>query len=372
MKVYQKRGALNYKEKRLVSDIEKSLEQLFEEQPELAQEFEPAKNFEELKSLYAKYCVTDTEFTEVPENKETTHEEFRRGIKDSVEPAEEKFAPEESQTFVDPFNEAEPIVRDYVQSGGLKEEGETESTQTEFDEPTTQKGAFEMPSAEAEKGTSNNNSQPKAKKPEPPKPINPKFDDMSDSKKKRSTKRFAKIIIEGVCLLAEKGCIWWTTKDITEDKLVEYEIDDVMDLQILLSLEDGQQATVREWFGQKVNDAQTLFKVSEADKSDLIDSLYEVMLEKGVAPTPMQELIINAVKTFVLDMGLKAFALSSQINNVLGQLKSMKVSSPKQAKQNFEDEDEDFNDMQDIDNLSFENPATNEQEEVTETGLTTI
>ena len=129
-----------------------------------------------------------------------------------------------------------------------------------------------------------------------------------------------------------------------------------MDLQILLTLDDGQQATVREWFGQKVNDAQTLFKVSETDKSDLIDSLYEVMLEKGVAPTPMQELIINAVKTFVLDMGLKALGLSAQINNVLGQLKSMKANT---MEANFEEE------------ANFENPATEQQEQVTETGLAT-
>lgn len=356
MKVYLKRGALNYKEKRLVSAIEKALEEKIAKEPELAQQFDPARNFEELKALFDEHCVTDTEFIEVPNDKkdgsETTHEEFRKSIEDTIEkPAPEKAS--EPKTFIDPFNDAEPIVRDYVQSGGLKEEGEQQSTQTEFAEPTTQKGAFEMPSSEDEKGSGG--KPEKTKKPEPSKPINPKFDDMSDSKKKRSTKRFAKVIIEGVCLLAEKGCIWWTTKDITEDKLAQYEIDGDMDLGILLTLDDGQQATVREWFAQKVNDTQTLFKVSETDKNDLIDSLYEVMLEKGVAPTPMQELIINAVKTFVLDMGLKAFGLSAQINNVLGQLRSMKANT---MESDFEDK------------ADFENPAT-QQEEVTELGLTT-
>jgi hypothetical protein len=362
MKVYQKRGALNYKEKRMVTAIEKALSEKIAKQPELANQFDPARNFDELKSLFDEYCVTDTEFVDIPNNEkvgnqqetETTHEEFRKGMEDTIQkPKPEQ--PTETKTFIDPFNDAEPIVRDYVQSGGLKEEGEQQSTQTEFAEPTTQQGAFEMPTDDDEKGASGKTI--KGKKPEPSKPINPKFDDMSDSKKKRSTKRFAKIIIEGVCLLAEKGCIWWTTKNITEDKLAQYEIDGEMDLQILLTLDDGQQATVREWFAQKVNDAQTLFKVSETDKSDLIDSLYEVMLEKGVAPTPMQELIINAVKTFVLDMGLKALGLSSQINNVLGQLKLMKANT---MEANFEED------------VNFENPATEQEEQqVTETGLTT-
>ena len=356
MKVYLKRGALNYKEKRLVADIEKALAEKIAQDPELANQFDPARNFDELKALFETYCVTDTEFTEIPneekEGNEPTHEEFRKGMENSVEkPVVEKSS--EPKNTIDPFNSAEPIVRDYVQSGGLKEEGEEENTQTEFAEPTTQQGAFEMPSSDDERGTGGKSA--KTKKPEPIKPINPKFDDMSDNKKKRSTKRFAKVIVEGVCLLAEKGCIWWTTKDITEDKLAQYEIDGDMDLGILLTLDDGQQATVREWFAQKINDTQTLFKVSETDKNDLIDSLYEVMLEKGVAPTPMQELIINAVKTFVLDMGLKAFALSSQIKNVLGQLKAMKSNTMESG---F---DEDTN---------FENPAT-QQEEVMETGLTT-
>ena len=78
-------------------------------------------------------------------------------------------------------------------------------------------------------------------------------------------------------------------------------------------------------FGQKVKEADTLFKVSKEDKDDLIDSLYEVMLEKGVAPTPMQELMINAVKTFVLDMGLKAYAMNQQIKSVLTQLTQLKM-----------------------------------------------
>jgi hypothetical protein len=94
-----------------------------------------------------------------------------------------------------------------------------------------------------------------------------------------------------------------------------------------------------------------LFKVSKEDKDDLTDSLFEVMIEKGIAPTPMQELIINAVKTFIIDMGLKATQLSAEIKNVIEQLKVMK-------KQDDNAEDIDYGDANINDDIADENPAT--------------
>jgi NACalpha-BTF3-like transcription factor len=116
-------------------------------------------------------------------------------------------------------------------------------------------------------------------------------------------------------------------------------MDGEMDLQILLTLENNQQATVRQWFGQKVGEAQTIFKVTEEDKNDLIDSLYEVMLEKGIAPTPMQELIINSVKAFVIDMGVKAMMFNNQIKGVLEQLRQLKREENEQNVANLNEED---------------------------------
>jgi hypothetical protein len=350
-KVYHKRGATNYKEKKMVQALEKVLLNRFEKEPNLASTFQPAKNFDELKALHDKFCVEEAEFTEVlnsqnepATNEVTTHEEFIKGMQETIEPKEIEQTMNEDLGFVDPFNDAEPIVRGYVLDdkkligGGEQEGGDANSGSSDFAEPIDDASAFELPNGDDEKGTSkrsannnsgggnNNNKQEK----EPKKPINPSFDTMDNAKKKRSTKKFAKMIVEAVCILAEKGCIWWTTKDITEDKLAEYEMNGEMDLQILLTLEDNQQATVRQWFGQKVQDAQTLFAVSEEDRNDLIDSLYEVMLEKGIAPTPMQEVIINAVKVFVIDMGVKAFMFNQQIKGVLTQLREMKAQEKKE------------------------------------------
>jgi hypothetical protein len=342
-KVYQKRGAVNYKEKKMITALEKELSSRFEKNPDLASTFRPAKNIDELKELYEQYCIEDVAFEESGDKTpEQQHKEFRESLQEDVKPIVEEKTASETQTdstFLDPFNDAEPIVRDYVmEDKKISTEEDNQTTkQTTFEEPLDDKMAFELPNMDDEKGNSKRSSQQKQKTDS--KPINPSFDTMDNGKKKRSTKRFAKMIIEATCILAEKGCIWWTTKDITEDKLAKYEMDGEMDLQILLTLENNQQATVRQWFGQKVGEAQTIFKVTEEDKNDLIDSLYEVMLEKGIAPTPMQELIINSVKTFVIDMGVKAMMFNNQIKGVLEQLRQLKREENEQNVSNLSEED---------------------------------
>lgn len=328
MRIYTKRGAPNYKEKRMIEAIEKAVLSKKNQDPNFS--FEPASNFEELKALHDKLTTEEVGYEEVQdeageEDLEKKHKEFRAGMEDTVQ--------KKSEGVIDPFNEAEPIIRDYVMNDGFSSDNnkESEPANQSFAEPTSFAESFELPSVEDERAGSTKNE--KAKKDKKEAAFNPSFDDMSGNKKRRSTKKFAKIIVEGVSILAEKGCIWWTTKDITEDKLVKYELEDKMDLQILLTLDDQQQITVREWFGLKVREADTLFKVSKEDKDDLIDSLYEVMLEKGIAPTPTQELIINSVKTFVLDMGLKAYAFNQQIKSVLNQLIEIKNNQREVASQ---------------------------------------
>jgi hypothetical protein len=322
MKIYVKKGATNYKEKKLIAEIENALTKKNKTDSNILNSFSPATNWDELKALHDKFCGNFTEYEEVQEETdiEQKHKDFKQGMAETMQP-------NDNQSVIDPFNDAEPIVRDYVLSEDFESKEQSEEPlKKSFDEPTSFEESFELPSDDAEKSSSK--TQPKEKQSkdskQPTEKVNPRFEDMSNAKKRRSTKKLAQMIVQGACILAEKGCIWWTTKDITEDKLIQYEIENTMDLQILLTLDEGQQITVREWFGAKVVQANTLFKVSKEDKEDLIDSLFEVLLEKGIAPTPMQELMINAVKTFVLDMGLKAFAMRMEIKSVLTQLVAMK------------------------------------------------
>ncbi len=348
-KVYLKKGNLNYKERKYISAIEKALS----EKGLDSSEFNPATNFGELETLYNKYCVQDVEFTEVGNDKtddstskEGEHKSFRDGMKDTVEKNNNSSAVEDDG-FTDPFNQGEVIVRDYVGGGdgSMKDpNAEQQEVKTTFEEPTTFHESFEMPkNDEGDKksgGSSLAKKEGKDKKEVKSEPVNPAFDDMSTAKKKKSPKQMARAIVEGVCKLAEFGSIWWVTKDITEDKVIEYEINDTIDVQILLSLDEKQQVTVKNWFAKQVKDANEILKIDEEDKNDLVDSLYEVMLEKGIAPTPMQELIINAVSTIVIGLGVKAFAMGQQINSVLSQLKALRVEQ-KEA-QNTQTEEDQF------------------------------
>lgn len=365
-KVYLKKGNLNYKERKYITAIEKALNEKGLSQSE----FNPATNFGELETLYNKYCVEDVEFTEIKSDKtegtssvEDEHKNFRDGAKETVEQPSADVGGDEDP-FTDPFNQGEVIVRDYVGGGdgSMKDpNSEQQEVKTTFEEPTTFHESFEMPKHdEGEKksgGSSLAKKEGKDKKEVKSEPVNPAFDEMSTAKKKKSTKKMARAIVEGVCKLAEFGSIWWVTKDITEDKVIEYEINDTIDVQILLSLDENQQVTVKNWFAKQVKDANEILRIEEDDKNDLVDSLYEVMLEKGIAPTPMQELIINAVSTIVIGLGVKAFAMGQQINSVLGQLKALRVEQ-KEA-QNTQSEEDHF------DNHSHTNTHTHTHTETT-------
>ncbi len=346
VKVYLKKGNLNYKERKFISALQKTLD----EKGISGKDFNPATNFGELEQLYNQYCVEDAQYVEIKNEKESTseasgneesteeqHKKFRDGVSSNVEKKES------TADFDDPFNQGEVIVRDYVNDGGMKNENETQQeTKTTFEEPTNFNQSFEMPNHDDGKGEKKGGSLGKAKgdKKEDKKsePINPDFDNMTSAKKKKSTKKMARAIVEGVCKLAEFGSVWWVTKDITEDKVIEYEINDTIDVNILLSLDERTQITVKNWFAKQVKDANELLKIGEEEKEDLIDSLYEVMLEKGIAPTPMQELIINAVSTIVIGLGVKAFAMQQQIKGVLNQLIIMRAEQKKGEVQENEEE----------------------------------
>lgn len=350
IKVYLKKGNLNYKERRYIAAIQKNLEAKGVQ----AKDFNPATNFSELEELHNMYGAEEIEFEEIDVDttksdsssadgdSETTddyekHKEFR----DSMVAERNSDAPS-SDAIIDPFNKAEPIVRDYVKSGGIEDPNEPKKTnQTTFNEPTTWGDSFELPSGDGGTSVSGGGSGKKSStalstvkrdsdKSKTP-PLNEALDGVSSARKRKSTKKMATAIVYGVCKLAEFGCVYWVTKDITEDKLIEYDINDTMDLQMLLALDENQQITVRNWFAMQVKNANNELKVSEDEKKDMADSLYEVLLEKGIAPTPTQELMIDAVGSLVMGLGLKAFAMQKQIASVLAQLTAMRKEQKEQG-----------------------------------------
>jgi hypothetical protein len=347
VKVYIKKGARNYKENRLVQKLQPAIEKMMAENPQFASEFKPAMNFGELQSLHDKYVVQDVEFEEMPKKENSNdnydqHKNFREGMKEQLNENKnmsentaqggnnDKDMFDDNDTFIDPLNREEPLVRDYVTSEEFPEETNKTngSTRTTFEEPKSFKDSFEFDEAQIDTKSSASSTsggqQNKPKKDKPAnEPVNPHFDEMNNGKKKKSTRKFAKYIVETVCMLSEKGFVWFANKDINDSKLAEYELNDEMDLDLLVTLEDGQQATVKQFFQMHCYKAEQLSKIDPEEKSDLADALAEVLLEKGVGPTPTQELMLISLKIFG-GQAVALFSLKSQTNSLLAQLREIK------------------------------------------------
>lgn len=335
MKIYTKRGNKNYKEKRMLKDLEPLLERKISENPNFEQEFLPASNFSELQKLHEKYVVEDVEIEE--ENSEKKEIISNRMAKKELDIEDVEFEEQvkakapasktQGNVFIDPFNREEPIVRDYVMDGGFKEEktAPEQPTKTFFEEPTSFEEAFEIPENVEEAESPKQESTVKKDRPIK-EALNPDFDEMSTGKKKRSTKKFAKYIVEAVATLSQKGFVWYANQDINEAKLAEYEMSGEMDLSLLVSLEDGQEVTVKKFFQVQCEQAEMLSHWTDEQKEDMSIALAEVLMEKGIAPTPTQELLLITL-TIIGGQAMTLLTLKSQTNSLLNQLRSMNDGS---------------------------------------------
>lgn len=328
-KIYDKKGRFSFKENKLIDDIKSALQEKYSDNPEFLNNFIPAKNFDELQSLHREYCAEVVDYEEVQENKnqniEQEHKEFRDSLKETVQPNNDM---EQDSAFVDPFNQSNPLVRDYVMDDKFDANSNTEPKKTSFEEPTTFKDAFKMPDSDTQSSKTDKKDKPKEQ------PLNPSYNEQNNGRKKRTNKKFAKYIVEAVCMLAEKGFIWWTTKDITESKVAQYELNGEIDLSLLLTMPDGQQATVKEWFKSQEISAEHLSKFSQDEKDDLAEVLAELLDKKGVSPTIEQELAIIALKMFGQKFMI-AFEMRKGVNSVLEQLRALGGTAPQ--KRNYEE-----------------------------------
>ena len=249
-----------------------------------------------------------------------------------------------SSTFIDPFNREEPIVRDYVMGDNSfkKTEMTTEqAAKTVFDEPTSFEEAFIIPSDDEDDSIEEAKSSPKqnlnasSKEPKRREPINPNFEEMSSGKQKKSTQKFAKYIVEAVSVVSEKGFVWFANKDINDAKLAEYEMTENMDLSILVTLDTGQDVTVKQFFQSQCVKAEELAQWTTEQKNDLSIALSEVLLEKGIAPTPTQELMLVAA-TIIGGQAMTLMTLKSQTSSLLSQLRMMSDGgAPRQYQQQY-------------------------------------
>ena len=348
MEVYKGiKGALNYKDKKMADSLRAAIQKKIEQDPSFAKQFVPASTREELRLLHNEYCTEDAVITEEYTNtkkdkgESSFAEEKKENVSgDSKNPADDyedvnvKTDSSGQMNFIDEFDdeiedsfEADPlktgnrIKRDYVIDDGYVEnaikEGSDEG-RTDFGEPTSAKQAFEIkkPIDNGSPFTTDEKGQAKKKE----EPFNPSFNDMDNGKKRRATKRFAKTVAQGFCMLAEKGIIYFGTRNITEAKLTEYQLTGELNINLQLSLNDGQIATVAQFFRNQRTLIEQTAKFDNDFKEELEDLLFEWLLEKGFVPNNTQNLGLFLIQAG-LEKAIPLAAIMAQNSEVLNQLR---------------------------------------------------
>ena len=345
-KIYKKRGAPNYKETKLIRQLEPALEKLSANDPEFAKNFKSAETFEELQALHSQYCIDDAVILSETPNKDMS-EKTSSTDTTSTSDSGIKFQNPETPTE-DPMNRANPIIRDHVLNDTFSAEGTKRPDvggQPNLSEPTSYDEAFKLPDDEldpkerrekqksdAAANKSNDGNSGGGGNKRSSDSLNPAFDDMSQQRKNKQTKRFAKYIVEFFAMGLEMGYVWFVTKDINDLKIAEYELKDKIDpehLELVMSLTEEQQVTIRQFFQMQCAQAQVASKVSDEDKSELADALADVLMEKGFAPTPMQSLMM-VMGQILVSKALPAFVQVQQNNSILNQLFTMRAEAKKE------------------------------------------
>ena len=321
MNVYNRKGNISIKEKKYVDALALKFEELKKSDPTFS--FTPANDSRELSKLYQEHCVDTVAFEEVIDSPTIDSEETVSEVSS-------------------PFNKQNPRIREYTTDGGFDDDvSANNDIFRTFDEPTTYDGAFSLPTDEEIENSTNQNQsaeQPvnnaqtqQAQRPvnnqssvSNEQPFNPSFDTMDTAKAKKKSKVFAKQIVTITCNLMETGYEWYASKNITQQKLTEYELKGEMDLSLLLEGEDGREITVKNFFLNQLVSIKADSKISEESREDLIDALADVFIEKGIAPTPMQSVGL-AVLNIVAVQGVKLVASVSAQNSILNQLRQMNV-----------------------------------------------
>jgi len=307
MKVYKKRGNISLKEKAMVKEIEKYVESELAKDPNFV--FKPAENEEELKAYFDEFSTSDAEIIDEVKLNKVNEKTIETEKADT------------SGKLIDPFNREEPIIRDYVLEETFAE-NTTNSDKKDFAEPISFDESFEIPEA-TEVNENSKKIKPRSSKEEiSNEALNPEFNQMDSAKQRRQTKRFAKQIVEITTTLIKEGFIWYTSRNITESKIIEYEAEG-LDLELLLDMPDGQRTTIRHFFVETLANIQQEAEIDQEEKEDLTDALTEVFLEKGIAPTPTQNLILVSI-SILGKKALTGFAIDKSVNAVVNQLRAMK------------------------------------------------
>lgn len=312
LKIYNKLGKQNWKEKRFVEGITEKLMEQSQTDPSVLRNITPVNSIEELEAWHKRLTAEAVEFEELPKT-ETPEPSNNNTMSDN----------DKKPKSPDPFNRQEPNVRDYVLKDTFAPDNDTSSKiKSQYAEPLSFDDAFHIPSDEeiAQAQAQANNRPSGGGSQAPRQNSGGGGEDVDPARARRRSKRFAKQIVEMTCMALEIGFVWYCSKDINESKLAEYELTGELDLSAVLDMPEGDQITVKEFFMQQLGGIVEDSKIDREDREELTDALTEVFIEKNIAPKPEWELALVAI-TVVGKQSLKAIARSKQINGLIEQLK---------------------------------------------------
>lgn len=358
IKPYKKLGNYNWRETRYIDAIVEVIQKKQEADPNF--KFKQATTFEELEKMYIELCTEEVPYTETKNNndnsgstgEENTGETHSDENTHNATESENTAGSSSDASTDDPFNDRPIDMRAYMTGNGDKFTEKGAQSQHEqnknFQEPLSFGESFQMPTEENNAGPGTNanqsqgsgqNSNATSPKPNTPAASTNISNVPSDAEQKKKTKRFSKSIVRIVCVLYKAGMVYWTTKDITEASLLKYELEGSIDFNLLLSLENDQQIHIKEFFANEVKQFEMLFTIPDDEQERFADSLAEYMHEKGIKPTPGQDLLVNAAEI----LGVRAaqgWSRSQQNVEILKELRKITISNQellKNARQHNED-----------------------------------
>lgn len=122
-------------------------------------------------------------------------------------------------------------------------------------------------------------------------PMNPGLDDLSPTEKRKQVEMFADAILETYGQLYEAAFTAYCSVKMNKMEILDR--DGSIRLSMVIERGEGGDLTIREQFVKYNEKVASTFVVSPEMKAELREPLIAVLMEKGIAPTPMVSLLIG-------------------------------------------------------------------------------
>jgi hypothetical protein len=322
MKIYNKKGNHNFKERKL----EKALKEFFEKNPDKYQSYQIPTTFDQLKAYHDEFCTEDA--TIVSETKET-HDSFKKGMEETVETNYSNKDREVEDLFSreDPMNREEPIIRDYVKDDGFEKTDEKEpEKKSSYEEPKNFKDSFEIPNDNIEEGDKKQSGPINQRPYEKTSSSSSSYSSASSDEAKvnrKSKRRFSRYTVDALCALSGRVLVWYATKDVTEQKLTEYiEQDQIAadSLELIVYLDAHTEGTVKQFFQMNIARARELAEYTKDEREDLAYALEAILDYKKIEINP----VIEGMTIFLgmhINRALASIELNVQNKSILNQIR---------------------------------------------------